>query len=472
MSAQIHNKERLLASLPPIWQGELTAQKAALLADLDQSLVVLDDDPTGTQTVHSVVVLTDWSVERLAEEFARRPAVFYILTNSRSLVPEQAEALTREIGTNLREAARKAGRSYRVVSRSDSTLRGHFPLELGALEPTLEQSVDAWLLIPFFAEGGRLTINQIHYVTQGERLVPAGETEFARDAAFGYRSSNLREWVEEKSGGEIKASEVQVIGLELIRRGGPEAVAAALDSLPQGSVCVVESACNEDLACFSVGLLLSERRGRRYLYRTAASFVAQRAGIAPRPLLTREELVAESERGGLFVVGSYVPTTTKQVEELRRRVELDCLELPVQELLSERRDELIARCRAQLEAGLLAGRDQLVMTSRELLRGEDAKQSLAIGATVSESLCDLVRGLKVRPRWMVAKGGITSSDLATRGLGVKRATVLGQVLPGVPVWRLGEESAFPGLSYVVFPGNVGGSDALVQLAERVSLEGG
>lgn len=472
MSAQIQDKESLLASLPPIWQGELAQQKAALLADLDQSLVVLDDDPTGTQTVHSVVVLTDWSVERLEAEFARRPAVFYILTNSRSLVPEQAEALTREIGINLREAARRTGRSYRVVSRSDSTLRGHFPLELSALEPTLEQAIDAWLLIPFFAEGGRLTINHVHYVSQGSRLVPAGETEFARDAAFGYRSSNLREWVEEKSGGKIKASEVQVISLDLIRRGGPEAVAAALDALLKGCVCMVESATNEDLACFSVGLLLSERRGRRYLYRTAASFVAQRAGIAARPLLSHAELVGESSHGGLFVVGSYVPTTTKQVEELRSKVELDSIELPVDTLLSEGRDELIARCRERVEAGLLAGRDQLVMTSRQLVRGDDAKQSLAIGSIVSESLCSFVQGLQVRPRWLVAKGGITSSDLATRGLGVKRATVLGQVLPGVPVWRLGEESAFPGLSYVVFPGNVGGSDALVQLAERVSMKGG
>lgn len=154
MSADIQDKDALLASLPPIWAGELSSWKTDLLSQLDQTLVVLDDDPTGTQTVHSVVVLTDWSVERLEAELAKRPAVFYILTNSRSLVPEQARALIREIGENLRQAAQTRGRDYRVVSRSDSTLRGHFPLELSVIESTLEAPVDAWLLIPFLLKAG------------------------------------------------------------------------------------------------------------------------------------------------------------------------------------------------------------------------------------------------------------------------------------------------------------------------------
>jgi uncharacterized protein YgbK (DUF1537 family) len=472
MSADIQDKEALLASLPPLWEGELDTWKTELLAQLDQTLVVLDDDPTGTQTVHSVVVLTDWSVERLEAELARRPAVFYILTNSRSLVPEQARALIGEIGANLRQAAQRVDRDYRVVSRSDSTLRGHFPLELSVIEATLDQPVDAWLLIPFFAEGGRLTINHVHYVAQEGRLVPAGETEFARDAAFGYRSSDLREWVAEKSGGQFKADQVETISLELIRREGPQGIAAALAKLPKGCVCIVEAARNEDLACFSVGLLLSELTGRRYLYRTAASFVAQRAGIAARPLLSRAELVDESGHGGLFVVGSYVPTTTRQVEALIGQGLMEVIELPVAELLSERRDQLLQSSREQIEAALLAGRNLVVMTSRELVRAEDGEKSLAIGTQVSQGICSLVESLRVRPRWIVAKGGITSSDIATRGLGVKRATVLGQVLPGVPVWRLGEESSFPGLSYVVFPGNVGGSDGLVRVAELVSEKEG
>jgi uncharacterized protein YgbK (DUF1537 family) len=61
---------------------------------------------------------------------------------------------------------------------------------------------------------------------------------------------------------------------------------------------------------------------------------------------------------------------------------------------------------------------------------------------------------------LIAKGGITSSDIATKSLKVKLAMVAGSILPGVPVWKLGEESLFPGMHYVIFPGNVGGDDAL------------
>ena len=83
-------------------------------------------------------------------------------------------------------------------------------------------------------------------------------------------------------------------------------------------------------------------------------------------------------------------------------------------------------------------------------------------------LVEVVQEIATKPRFLVAKGGITSSDLATRGLGVKRAIVRGQVHPGVPVWELGRESRFPGLTYVVFPGNVGNDAALTSVVQRLS----
>ena len=79
-----------------------------------------------------------------------------------------------------------------------------------------------------------------------------------------------------------------------------------------------------------------------------------------------------------------------------------------------------------------------------------------------------VSSLAVRPRFLVAKGGITSSDIGVHALQVRRATVLGQALPGVPVWKLGAESRYPGMSYVVFPGNVGDEDGLRSLVENLS----
>jgi uncharacterized protein YgbK (DUF1537 family) len=99
---------------------------------------------------------------------------------------------------------------------------------------------------------------------------------------------------------------------------------------------------------------------------------------------------------------------------------------------------------------LEAGRDVVVYTSRALVRGSDPAHSLHLGSRVSQGLIDVVRRLTVQPRYLVAKGGITSSDVATQGLGVQRAAVAGQILPGVPVWVLGEESRFPGAAYVFF----------------------
>jgi hypothetical protein len=127
----------------------------------------------------------------------------------------------------------------------------------------------------------------------------------------------------------------------------------------------------------------------------------------------------------------------------------------------------LAAALAQTTAALAAGRDTVVYTSRQLITSSDAAASLAIGRRVSEALVLLIRNLTIAPRYLIAKGGITSSDTATLGLGVRRALVLGQALPGVPVWQLGPEAKFPGLGYVVFPGNVGSDTALAELITRL-----
>jgi len=427
-------------------------------------VVVLDDDPTGTQTVHGIPVLTEGSADSLRSELENDLPAFYVLTNSRSLPLPEARALNAEIGRNLKEAAARAGRRFAVVSRSDSTLRGHFPGEVEALAEAVGGGFDAWLLIPFFQEGGRYTVGDTHYVADGPALVPAGETEFARDAVFGYRSSDLREWVAEKTGGRVPASAVASVSIEDLRRGGPGRVAEKLASLSGGRVCVVNAASRRDLELFTAGLLVAEARGKRFLYRTAASFVPVRAGIPARPLLDPREVAGPGGEGGLTVVGSYVPKTTAQLEGLLGRPGIAAVEIDVARLLSEAgRSNAVARAAKGVDAALRRGEDAVVFTSRRLVTGADDASNLSIGRRVSDGLVDVVRAVEARPRYLLAKGGITSSDVATRGLGVRRAMILGQILPGVPVWKLGPETRHPGLSYIVFPGNVGGPGALAEV---------
>ncbi|MDI9547363.1 MAG: four-carbon acid sugar kinase family protein [Chloroflexota bacterium] len=471
MDAQPIFLSETLAALPEPWPDSLLPAIQERLAATERTLVVLDDDPTGTQTVHDVPVLTEWSAPALQAELARRQPVFFVLTNSRSLPLAEAQALNAEIGRNLTRAAQAAGRDFAVVSRSDSTLRGHYPGEVDALAEGLGQRFDATLIIPFFLEGGRYTLNDIHYVAEGDALIPAAETPFARDAAFGYRSSDLRDWVEEKTGGRVRAADVRAISIEQLRSGGPRAAGKALMELADGAVCVVNAAEMRDMEVFVSGLLDAEESGKRFLYRTAASFVQARAGIAPRPLLGPNDLSLPAEGGALFVVGSYVPKTTAQVERLLAETGIARVEIDVAALLDDAHArQAVAAAVDALNAALQDGRDVVLYTSRGLITGADAAESLAIGKRVSDSLVEIVRSLEVRPRYLVAKGGITSSDIATKALDIRRAFVYGQALPGVPVWQAGPESRYPGLAYVVFPGNVGGDDALVRIVRSLDAD--
>lgn len=462
------SKTELFATLPSEWPQDLLPAIRAAVAAARRKIVVLDDDPTGTQTVYDVPVLTTWDVETLRAEFKSAAPCFYILTNSRSLMADAARDLNREIAENLKVAALGARKDFLVISRSDSTLRGYFPLETDVLAQVLGP-FDGIILCPYFEAGGRFTINDVHYVAEGDALVPAAETPFARDAAFGYRSSNLREWVAEKTGGAAKAESVATISLADIRKGGPNVVREQLRKTSSGNVCVVNAACPRDLEVFVQGLLAAEKQGKRFLFRTAASFISTRLGLAPRPLLTAADLKMDAG-GGLIVVGSYVPKTTEQLQRLRETEGLCAIEISVDALLNDasRADE-IARASAEVNRRLREQKDVVVFTSRTLITGADAATSLAIGGQVSEALVTLVKNISVRPRYLIAKGGITSSDLATRGLGVKRALVRGQILPGVPVWELDAATKFPGLPYIVFPGNVGDADALKKVAASLFL---
>ncbi|XP_059453549.1 uncharacterized protein LOC132184080 isoform X2 [Corylus avellana] len=464
-------KEVVLQSLPSEWPLDPIDDIQRLNQNNSKTLVVLDDDPTGTQTVHDIEVLTEWTVESLIAQFRKNPRCFFILTNSRSLSSEKASALIKDICRNLHTAAKSVENTgYTVVLRGDSTLRGHFPEEADAAVSVLGE-MDAWIICPFFLQGGRYTLEDVHYVADSDKLVPAGDTEFAKDAAFGYKSSNLREWVEEKTVGRIPASSVTSISIQVLRKGGPEAVFECLSSLPKGSTCIVNAASERDMAVFAAGMIKAELKGKRFLCRTAASFVSTRIGIIPQaPILPKDLGINKERNGGLIVVGSYVPKTTKQVEELKLQCgqSLRTIEVSVDKLamssLEERKEE-ISRAAEIADCFLGAQKDTLILTSRVLITGKTPSESLEINFKVSSALVEIVSRITTKPRYILAKGGITSSDLATKALEAKCAKIVGQALAGVPLWMLGPESRHPGVPYIVFPGNVGDSKALAELVK-------
>lgn len=468
MIEPILSKKKTFAELPLTWPTPLLEEIHQLHTDSRKCLVVLDDDPTGSQTVQDIPLLTEWSVESLRRELDLSP-VFFILTNSRSMATEQAEKMAQEIGQNLLAAARLSAVDFFVLSRSDSTLRGHYPAEVDALCAALQIEYDATIMVPFFEAGGRYTLNDIHYVEQEGQLVPAASTEFAKDKAFPFQHSYLPLYVEEKTEGRTKADQVRGISLETIREGGPQAVKAALLEVPKGGVVIINACAGSDLEVAVKGLQLAQESGKSYIYRTAASFVRVLAGIPVKPLLNAESMAIDTTNGGLMVVGSHIKKSSLQLEKALAVADVIALEIDVERLIEEdSRKRAITDYLKKIETAIRAGQNVVAFTSRKLIALGDASTSLSISRIISESICEIVDGLSVQPKFLIAKGGITSNDVATKGLGVKRAIVAGQLQPGVPVWLLGSESKFPGMHYVVYPGNVGSENGLAQALEAFS----
>lgn len=430
-------------------------------------LGVLDDDPTGSQAVHGVEVVTVLEEEAYDAALAGPAATCFVLTNTRSLEEPAAAEINVLAARGLLSVAERRGRRLQLVSRSDSTLRGHVMAEVTALDSvrreTAGRGYDGVLLAPAFLEAGRLTAGDIHWARVGGRLVPVGETEFARDAAFGYRASDLRDFLAEKSGGTIRRDDVGSIGLADIRLGGPQRVRELLTRVRGGWV-VVNATEYSDLETVAAGVLMAERTGASFLFRTGPSFVRALTGMGPRAPLRGTDLWPAQRPPpgghGLVVVGSHVGQTSRQLAGLRARGGITAFELDVPTIVDG--GEVAAGTARQVVAALRDS-DVLLYTSRTVAMGRDGAGNLAIARRVSAALSRTVReALAARPAWVVAKGGITSHDVALHGLGIRRAEVAGQLFPGV-ISLLRPLDAAPeaiGVPYVVFAGNVGDDGTL------------
>lgn len=456
----------------PVAADEVRAASAAL----GSRLVVLDDDPTGTQSVSDLPVLTAWDVADFAAVFATDAPAVYVLTNARSLGEAEARTRNREVASHALAAAAAAGIDLEFVSRGDSTLRGHFPLETDALAETIVAAggapIDGVLIVPAFPDAGRVTIGGTHYMREDDELRPIGETEFARDATFGYSHSDLAEWVAEKSGGRHPAASVIVVDLA-VARAGAAAIADAIEDAEDRTPIVCDVVTEDDLRLLSLGLIEARRRGKNLLSRVGPPFVRARIGAEQRAPLTAAEAFPDggAERGGLIVVGSHVAVTTRQLTRLRAAYPgLTDVEIDVARVLDPADAPGYLDDTAKTIADALEHGDVVVSTTRTVTVAADADASLEIARTVSSAVVRIVQDVvaRTRPRFVVAKGGITSSDVAARGLSMRRATVLGPLLPGIiSLWEPADGPAL-GVPYVVFAGNVGDDDALAHVVTTLT----
>lgn len=459
------SKDELFAKIPAVDEAKVDTALNEEREAFDRKIIVLDDDPTGVQTVNGIHVYTDWTEESIAAGFAEENRMFFILTNSRAFQTAQTEEEHRTIAARVAAEARRTGKEFMLISRSDSTLRGHYPLETVTLARTLEESgerIDGEVLMPFFKEGGRFTIGDVHYVQEGAELTPAGDTEFARDKTFGYTASNMKEYIEEKTQGTFRAADVVSISLDDLRAVHVDAITEQLMAVTDFRKVIVNAVDYVDVKVFAIAMMRAMKAGKNFLFRTAAAWTKVIGGVADKPLLGRDELVvAGNANGGLIIIGSHVKKTTEQFEKLR---ELDAVKfVEFNHLLvldPPKLEEEVRRVIMETEDAIRRGVTVAVYTGRKRFDAGSEAESLRVSVQISDALTSIVRRLSVQPAFLIAKGGITSSDVGTKGLSVRRALVLGQVAPGIPVWQTGAESKFPGMSYIIFPGNVGAVETL------------
>lgn len=435
----------------------------------ETKIIVLDDDPTGSQTVHSCLLLTRWDVATLQEAIVDPSPLFFVLTNTRGMAAKPAADITREVCKNLKLALaelKQKGRDINpiLVSRSDSTLRGHYPVETDVIAEELGP-FDAHFLVPAFFEGGRITRDSVHYLMVEGKPVPVHETEFARDSVFGYRHSYLPDYVEEKTAGRIKAGQVERFVLADVRSG----ILPRLMGL-QGNVCgVVDAETQQDLNRFAGQLQAAAAAGKRFLFRSAASLLTALARLPAQSVAAQE--MAKYVRGGkpgAVIVGSHVKKTTLQLEQLLKMPGIAAIEVDV-EKLSAQREAILASIIRLCKQSHAAGLTPVVFTSRLEIAFADQAARLAFGDMVSAFLMDVVRNLPKTLGFLISKGGITSNDVLSSGLALRTSRVVGQILPGCSVVCCPlDHPRYPELPVVIFPGNVGDERALTTAYGRLA----
>jgi uncharacterized protein YgbK (DUF1537 family) len=431
-------------------------------------IIVLDDDPTGSQTVHSCLLLLRWDVDTLRLGLQDRSPIFFVLTNTRALTAAAAEAVTREVCQNLKAAIALEGiQDFLVVSRSDSTLRGHYPVETDAIADELGP-FDAHFLVPAFFEGGRLTRDSIHYLMVNGVPTPVHETEFAQDSVFGYSTSYLPDYVAEKTAGRIPAQAVERFTLADIRAGSLERLMA----LEHNVCCAVDGETQADLNQFAQDLLAAAAQGKRFLLRSAASILTALAALPPQPIeASRMGTYVRGGVPGAIIVGSHVKKTTQQLEQLLLEPGVTAIEVDVAALRDggpAAHSTVLADLLQRVKVAHGEGQVPVIYTSRDELTFDTVQARLDFGVEVSSLLMDVIRGLPADIGFLISKGGITSNDTLSTGLALRTARLLGQILPGVSAVRTpADHPQFPDLPVVVFPGNVGDEAALAIAYRRL-----
>lgn len=434
-------------------------------------IIAIDDDPTGSQTVHGCLLLTRWDVATLIDALLDESPLFFILSNTRGMDAARAAEVTREICINLKDALEALKFQHKpinpmIVSRSDSTLRGHYPVETDIIAEELGP-FDAHFMVPAFFEAGRFTRDSVHYLVVDGKPVAVDQTEFAKDSVFGFSTAYLPDYVEQKTAGRISAENVERFLLDDVRGDCTQ----RLRKLSDNVCCVVDCETQADLNNFADQLQAMAAQGKRFLFRSAASLLTAFAQLPPQPVRAKDmSAYVRAQRPGVVLVGSHVAKTSAQLSYLIEHTDVVPIEVDVQQLdimdisdLIEAMHGLAESIVNQVHTAHAKGSSVVIFTSREELQFSSRAERLAFGEYVSALLMHVVRLLPESIGFLISKGGITSNDVLSTGLKLTQSRVMGQILTGCSmVCCPSDHPRYPDLPVVIFPGNVGADTALAQ----------
>lgn len=447
----------------------------AKLSEQHIQYIVLDDDPTGTQCSNDVYVYTKWNEPEIQQMFEDADhSTAFILTNSRALQEEETVSLHEHLLHTVIEESKKHHRDFRILSRSDSTLRWNYPSEIDAVKKAMLESgitPGAEVICPCFIEGGRLTRDHVHYAVSDGKWIPAGETEFAKDQSFAFTASKLDDYIKEKRQEDIPDSKFIFIEEEELKQQS-DTVLAKMLSAKSDQYIIVSATDYDQLSFFALQYITACGMGKNLIYRGASSLIRF---LMKRPFT---DLIDKSQfannvtctHGGLIVAGSHVKKTAEQLSMISDMCETVTFHQTV--LLSSDLSlvhEEMDRCTEEIDRILSIGKTVCFMTDRNRIDLPDGSETaqLKLTSMISNAFLSSAYAIKSRPAYVIGKGGITSCQFGEMLLNDNRVLVKGQIEPGIPVWQLGDKAKYPGMLYVVFPGNVGAPDTLKRIVEKL-----
>ena len=439
-------------------------------------IIIFDDDPTGSQTVYGCPLLLNWDEKTLEKAFTTSSPLIFILANTRSLSSVLADKKTKEICASIKKFFVRKGISkndFFYISRGDSTLRGHGVLEPAILEEELGP-FHATFHIPAFLEGGRTTENGTHYLNG----IPVHETDFGRDKIFGFSTSDLSKWIEEKSFGEIQAKnilhvEIKQLDMAFKNEDGFKSLLCFLSKLENNISVVVDAKSPHHLETFARAIKLVSKE-KRFLFRTAASFINSFSELPPNPKDTADLVSLKLKNNnfeykpGLIMVGSHVKLAADQLDVLLKDNSCEGLEIPVSKLanifaLENSQGDLLGLERillSRIDNILNAKKTPVLYTTREEIKFSSQAIRMKFGLELAEFMGILVGKITHKLGYIISKGGITTQALLQKGLNFKQVILQGQILPGLSIVKSNSHQS--DLPIITFPGNLGNERTLLE----------